>query len=174
MDSGKPQSLSRMNRRLILNLLSSATELSVAELSERAHLSKPTIAKILNQYLARGLVVNVGKGSSTDEGGKRPTLYRFNEKAGRCPAFFVHSRIGLQKSVEDLPAVSVQRADIPNKELNSVAVGNQQPSTGQPADTFLSHQDEGCLAPVGFDLPDTGRCKRGYAPDPLYHRHEIA
>ncbi len=89
MDIGKPQSLSRMNRRLILHLLSSAREVSVAGLSEKAQLSKPTIAKILNHYLEAGLVVNVGKGSSTDEGGKRPTLYRFNERAGSVMVFHI-------------------------------------------------------------------------------------
>jgi predicted NBD/HSP70 family sugar kinase len=54
----------------------------VAELSEKSKLSKPTTMKLLTSYVDHGLVINVGKGNSTTEGGKPPTLFRFNERAG--------------------------------------------------------------------------------------------
>jgi predicted NBD/HSP70 family sugar kinase len=81
-EAGRPGSIRRTNRRLILDCLREGGDVSVARLSEISKLSKTTIMKILAQYQAQGLVVNIGKGSSTLEGGKPPALFRFNEKAG--------------------------------------------------------------------------------------------
>jgi len=45
-------------------------------------LSKPTLMKIMNYYIGKGLVVIVGKGNSTEEGGKRPNIFKFNADGG--------------------------------------------------------------------------------------------
>ncbi len=79
---GKRKVLKQLNRKRILNLLRNAGELSVAELAKKANLSKPTIMKIMHYYIDKGLVVISGKGSSTEEGGKKPNIYRFNENGG--------------------------------------------------------------------------------------------
>jgi N-acetylglucosamine repressor len=79
----------RESLRLILNLLDSPGDLSVLELSEMTQLSKPTVMKVLNRYAQRGFVINVGKGTSTDGGGKRPSLFRFNEEAGSILVYHV-------------------------------------------------------------------------------------
>jgi len=38
--------------------------------------------KIMNHYIKKGLVIIAGKGSSTEEGGKKPNIYKFNEDGG--------------------------------------------------------------------------------------------
>ena len=80
--ASKPKSLKKANRKVILDLLRKSGELSVAEISGKAKLSKTTVMKIMNYYVEQGFVVISGKGKSTDEGGKKPKLYKFNTKRG--------------------------------------------------------------------------------------------
>ncbi|MEI8093781.1 MAG: ROK family protein [Spirochaetales bacterium] len=78
----KPKSLKDNNVRLALEIIRRGEIVSVAGISEEIRLSKTTAKKIIDQLLARGFVVSVGKGESTDEGGKRPELYRFRPAYG--------------------------------------------------------------------------------------------
>ncbi len=56
--------------------------LSVADISAAVGLSKTTSKKIIDYLASRHLVVSAGKGLSTEEGGKRPELFRFNAASG--------------------------------------------------------------------------------------------
>ena len=78
----KPKTLKQTNRKVILNILRDSGEVSVADLSKKVNLSKPTLMAIIDYYLKKGLVINVGKGNSTEEGGKKPNIYKFNEDGG--------------------------------------------------------------------------------------------
>jgi len=79
---GKQKILKRINRKAILNILRNSGEMSVAKLSRKAKLSKTTLMKIMNYYIDKGLVVVAGKGKSTEEGGKRPNIFKFNASGG--------------------------------------------------------------------------------------------
>jgi len=79
---GKQKIIKQINRKKIINLLREADEISVAELSNEVNLSKPTIMKIMKYYIDKGLVVISGKGSSTEEGGKKPNIFKFNKNGG--------------------------------------------------------------------------------------------
>jgi predicted transcriptional regulator len=68
--------------RSVLALTRRRDTVSVAELSQSTRLSKTTVKKTLDLLASMKLVVSAGKGSSTEEGGKRPELYRFNESYG--------------------------------------------------------------------------------------------
>jgi predicted NBD/HSP70 family sugar kinase len=103
--SGKPKSLKQLNTRVVLDLVRSRQAISVAEISDTIRLSKTTVKKILDSLAGAGIVLSAGKGDSTDEGGKKPELYRFNEKYGYS--------ISLHVTPEDLVAVTSDlRADI--------------------------------------------------------------
>lgn len=78
----KQKILKHINRKAILNILRNSGEMSVAELSKRAKLSKATLMKIMNFYINKRLVVIKGKGKSTEEGGKRPNIFKFNADRG--------------------------------------------------------------------------------------------
>ncbi len=78
----KPKTLKYINRMAILNILRISGEISVAELSRKTKLSKTTLMKIMNYYAGKGLVSNMGKGSSTEIGGKRPNIFKFNKNGG--------------------------------------------------------------------------------------------
>ena len=54
----------------------------MADISNAVRLSKTTVKKIIDLLTAMRLVLSAGKGESTEEGGKKPELYRFNRNFG--------------------------------------------------------------------------------------------
>ncbi|GAB1482615.1 ROK family transcriptional regulator [Treponema sp.] len=91
MESGlgvKPKSVQDKNRRIVLATIRSMKAITMPELSERLGLSKTTMSKIITKLLEKGFIVSVGKGESSDEGGKRPELFSLN--ASRSYAIGVH------------------------------------------------------------------------------------
>jgi hypothetical protein len=68
--------------RNVLALTRKRDTVSVAELAHSTRLSKTTVKKTLDLLASTSLVVSAGKGSSTEEGGKPPELYRFNKAYG--------------------------------------------------------------------------------------------
>ncbi len=67
---------------MVLDVLMHSNTVKVSELSKKTNLSKTTLMKILKHFIEEGFVVKEGKGESTNEGGKKPNLYRFNTNAG--------------------------------------------------------------------------------------------
>ena len=78
---GKPKTIKRINRKLILDFIMNSGTIQVSELSKKTKISKTTLMKALKHFIDVGLVTIEGKGDSTAEGGKKPNLYRFNPKA---------------------------------------------------------------------------------------------
>jgi predicted NBD/HSP70 family sugar kinase len=70
------------NIRGVLALIRSHDTFSVAEISHEIRLSKTTVKKTIDLLAAMKLVGSAGKGESTEEGGKKPELYRFNRNFG--------------------------------------------------------------------------------------------
>jgi predicted NBD/HSP70 family sugar kinase len=68
--------------RAVLALTRKRESVSVAELAQSTRLSKTTVKKTLDLLATMRLVVSAGKGASTEEGGKKPELYRFNKAYG--------------------------------------------------------------------------------------------
>jgi predicted NBD/HSP70 family sugar kinase len=77
----KPKNIKENNRKVILSYLQVNGPKSIAQLSKKSRLSVPTITKIIDHYVNTGLVMPNGKGTSTEEGGKKPVLFDFNPKA---------------------------------------------------------------------------------------------
>ena len=70
------------NIRRALTLIRRRDTFSVAEISQAVRLSKTTVKKTIDLLAAMKLVLSAGKGESTEEGGKKPELYRFNRNFG--------------------------------------------------------------------------------------------
>lgn len=70
--------LKRKNRKDVLEILRSEGPLSIAEISARIALSKVTVTKSIDFYVEEGVVSTIGKGESTEDGGKRPNIFAFN------------------------------------------------------------------------------------------------
>ncbi len=78
----KRKIIKQTNRKAILGILRNSEKISVLELSKKVDLSKTTLMKIINYYIGKGLVVVAGKGESTEEGGKKPNIFKFNANGG--------------------------------------------------------------------------------------------
>jgi predicted NBD/HSP70 family sugar kinase len=111
----KPKSIKQANRRALLNMIRASGEVSVAGISERLKLSKPTVMKIISHYLENGLILSAGKGASTEEGGKKPILYKFNARGGYVVGFHVFPD-ELYAVVSDLDAAILHEKSFPFKE----------------------------------------------------------
>jgi N-acetylglucosamine repressor len=79
--SNKPRDIRDHNLKLVLQLFRHQETLSINEISCRVKLSKTTVTKLVNLLIRRGQVLPAGKGSSTDEGGKKPELFMLNREA---------------------------------------------------------------------------------------------
>jgi predicted NBD/HSP70 family sugar kinase len=63
--------------------------LSIAEIANRINLSKTSVTKVVNDFEKKGLVVAMGKGNSTDVGGKKPEMFAFNAAYSRVIALTI-------------------------------------------------------------------------------------
>ncbi|MDA3959060.1 ROK family protein [Oceanispirochaeta sp.] len=70
------------NRKVILDLIRKVQVFSIADISLETGISKTTVKKVLDYYIGNMLVKEAGKGGSSDEGGKRPSLFQFNKDFG--------------------------------------------------------------------------------------------
>ncbi|MHB1253884.1 MAG: ROK family transcriptional regulator [Candidatus Humimicrobiaceae bacterium] len=119
---GKQKILKQINRKHILNMLREYDEIAISELSEKANLSKPTIMKIMKYYIDKGFVVISGKGNSTEEGGKKPNIFKFNANGGYSMGMIITAN-KLKAVLTNLKSEIVENISVNldyNEELESV------------------------------------------------------
>lgn len=75
----KQKIIKNLNYLRVINLLRNSNNLEVSQIAENTNLSKPTVMKILNNLMGHDLVMHIGKGNSTNGGGKKPNVFKFNE-----------------------------------------------------------------------------------------------
>lgn len=73
--------MKKINRSLILDTVRSHQPLSRAQIAQRLKLSRSTVSSIVEELLLKKLVVELGYGSSTSEGGRRGLELGFNPKS---------------------------------------------------------------------------------------------
>jgi len=85
----KPKNIRSQNRKLILELYREKDLLSVSSIAHTINLSRTTVMKINESLLEDGIIIEAGKGDSTDEGGKKPAVYRFNTQNKLILTFYI-------------------------------------------------------------------------------------
>jgi len=79
---GQPQTLRRLNRAAILQLLCDRGPLSRAEIAKILHLNPATVTRIVNELIEENWILDRGhKDHGAAKGGRRPRLLEFNHKA---------------------------------------------------------------------------------------------
>jgi len=68
-----------MNRKKVYDLLLSVKEISRAEISRRTNISAPTVLKIIDFFIEKDIVTEIGEGIS--KLGRKPLILRFNPEA---------------------------------------------------------------------------------------------
>lgn len=71
-ETGNSGLIKSMNKRIVLNVLLHRDAVSRTELSEAAGLAMPTVMRIVDGFIADGLVLELGKGDSS--GGRKPVM----------------------------------------------------------------------------------------------------
>ncbi len=79
------------NRQLVLRAVYSGAAEHRAALASETDLTKPTIGELVGELLEEGLLIEEGLGQSTDVGGKRPRLLRFNPEARQVIAVSINA-----------------------------------------------------------------------------------
>jgi glucokinase len=72
----------KMNQGLVLDLIRSEERISRADIAKRLKISKSTVSALVDELIRLQVVEEIGSGSSTSDGGRRPTHLAFNPKAG--------------------------------------------------------------------------------------------
>ncbi len=76
-DKATHQQLRRHNQQLLLRAVYQGRADNRAALSQETGLAKPTVSDLVAELLADGLLIEEGKGGSTESGGRRPRLLKF-------------------------------------------------------------------------------------------------
>jgi N-acetylglucosamine repressor len=97
MQTGDLKLVKSINDRLVLNLLRVNKIMSSSELVRITGMRPSTIFNILKDMAAQSLVINLGKGESTEKGGKKPYLWSLNSEAAYA--------LGVDVEVGELTAV---------------------------------------------------------------------
>lgn len=75
-----PADLKISNRLSVLSQFRSGEQLTANNIADNLNLSRQTVMKNIQFFLKKGLLVSVGKASSTIVGGKRPELFALTDK----------------------------------------------------------------------------------------------
>lgn len=78
----KPKNLKYANRHTVINYLREQDDTSVAQIVKLTGMSRTIVMRTIRAFQEQQFVVSIGKGSSTEDGGKRPELFRFNPDFG--------------------------------------------------------------------------------------------
>ncbi len=70
-----PRTIRDYNRKLVLRAAAERETFSVTDIVADVMLSRQSVMKALTHFLDGGLIVPLGKGSSTESGGKKPEMY---------------------------------------------------------------------------------------------------
>lgn len=68
------------NLHVVLSMFRRSHTLTIRDITEKTGLSKTAVSKIINELLARELILPAGKGISSESGGKRPDLFELSTK----------------------------------------------------------------------------------------------
>ena len=74
--------LNEPNEFHVLRAVRDCSLISRTEIAQLCGMSKPTVSEIVSRFLADGLLERAGESRSTDRGGRRRELLRFNPAAG--------------------------------------------------------------------------------------------
>lgn len=77
---GKPETLKKINKTLILDILKRDGPISRAAIARKTQLSPPAVSSIIAELINENLVIQIGLGISPS--GRKPILLDFNGDAG--------------------------------------------------------------------------------------------
>jgi len=104
---------SKLNQGLVLRTIEKYGSISRADISRETKLSPPTISKIVQRLIDKGVVTEIGPGSSL--GGKRPILLTINPKSTYTIAVDLGVENGIKAALVDLSYNITKQVVTPKK-----------------------------------------------------------
>ncbi|MBN2281806.1 MAG: ROK family protein [Candidatus Marinimicrobia bacterium] len=84
------QLIKKLNEVRILNLVRYEGPISRIELAKKTGISKVAVSEIIRRLDDAGYILEIGKGTSTKRGGKRPTMIKINPENGYVFGIEIH------------------------------------------------------------------------------------
>jgi len=84
------QLIKKLNEVRILNLVRYEGPISRIELAKKTGISKVAVSEIIRRLDDAGFILEIGKGTSTKRGGKRPTMIKINPENGYVFGIEIH------------------------------------------------------------------------------------
>lgn len=78
VSAAMPTDLKYQNRIKVLEVFQSGEELTAGDVSSVTGISKLTVMKAIQFFCSKGILVSVGRGQSTEVGGKKPEFFAFS------------------------------------------------------------------------------------------------
>ncbi len=86
------QLIKKLNEVRLLNLIRYEGPISRIELAKKTGISKVAVSEIIRRLDDAGFILEIGKGTSTKRGGKRPTMIKINPENGYVFGIEIHLR----------------------------------------------------------------------------------
>lgn len=108
------RSIKTLNELKLLNLIREQGPVARNQLARQTRISKVSVSDIINRLKDAGYVLEIGKGRSTQRGGKRPTLLKLNPENGYVIGIEIkrrHSIIALaniESEIQDIEQIDYQ------------------------------------------------------------------
>lgn len=117
-DGRKPRNIKAHNLRYVLSLLREHGNYTVSEISKESNLSVTTVIKIIDKLKQSGIVISLGKGISTREGGKKPEVFAFNKQYKYAMTIYMGQQAA-QYILTDLSGYAVSGEIMPYSDAES-------------------------------------------------------
>ncbi len=114
-DKADSKLIKRLNEVRLLNLIRTQGPISRNELARRSKISKVAVSEIIGRLMEAGYVLEIGKGKSTQKGGKRPTMIKLNPENGYVIGIEIKrrfARIALANMVSEILGVDQVNYDV--------------------------------------------------------------
>lgn len=77
----------QINEHDVLQTIFNAGPISRSQVAQQLGLNKITVSDIFNDLIDQGLIIDVGEGASSQNGGRKPTMIKFNARYGYIVSF---------------------------------------------------------------------------------------
>ena len=154
------QFIKELNELRILNLIKNEGPISRIAIAKRTNISKVAVSEIVGRLDEAGYILEIGKGSSTKKGGKRPTLIKLNP----CNGYVVGIEIRRVRTVVALANLESKIVDREQIEYSAGAPMEEVLPRIFEKIEFLMRNNKiasGKLVSIGIGLPGFLDYKKG-------------
>lgn len=109
------------NAKLVLTEVISNGSISRSQIARNLKINKVTISQVINKLIAEKLLVEIGAGTSTTHGGRKPSLVSLNYEFGFLVSVDIaYQNVQLMTSLSDGQRFAIEKIEIPTNDIQDV------------------------------------------------------